>query len=135
MVIGTSVYGQGTHPWVSIPCHFSSLPSCLPPFSGRDGAAPLEPFPGNVLGEGGKLGARWEGGASLSAQEADILLLPRVYSSYFLINWECCSFAGDFQMFPLSSIVAMRAHTTWVWELLPAAGWGTGPCHEGKGSP
>lgn len=48
-------------------------------------------------------GAQWEGGASLGAQEANILLLPRVSGSYFLINWERCSFAGDFQMFPFSS--------------------------------
>lgn len=47
----------------------------------------------------------WGGGGDVqfSTQEADILLLPRVPGSCFLINWERRSFAGDFQMFPFSS--------------------------------
>lgn len=41
---------------------------------------------GYFLKKEGRQGAQWEGGALLSAQEADILLLPRVSGSYFLIN-------------------------------------------------
>lgn len=80
-------------PAISVCC----LPACHPFPGNFPGSA------GNFLGKEGKQGARWEGAASVGAQEADILLLPRVSGSYFLINWECCLFAGDFQMFPFSS--------------------------------
>lgn len=111
---GIPAYGRGACPWFSIPCHFCLLPSRLPSFPGKFPGMGLQecgsprrrsrsPIPGNFPGKEGRRGAWWEGGASLGTQEADILLLPRVSGSYFLINWECCSSAGDFQMFPFSS--------------------------------
>lgn len=100
---GIPVWGRG-----ACPCYFCLLPSHLSSFPGKFPGMGLwecrwSPIPGNFQGKEGRQGARWEGGASLGTQEADILLLPRVSDSYFLINWECRSFVGDFQMFPFSS--------------------------------
>lgn len=103
---GSPVWGWGAHTWISIPCLFYLLHSRPPCFPGKFpgmGQCSWSPIPGNILGKEGRRVARWEGGASLGAQEADILLLPRVSGSYFLINWERRSFAGDFQMFPFYS--------------------------------
>lgn len=55
------------------------LPALLPWEISRDGA----PGGGSLVV---RQGAQWKGGALLGTQEADILLLPRVFGSYFLIN-------------------------------------------------
>lgn len=114
----------------SLPFQFVAFPPALLPWEiSRDGA-PRAQQCWKLPEEGGQAGAWWEGGALHKKQISCCCPGSLAHISSLTESAACLQVTS--RCFH-SSLGAMRAHTTWVWGLLPTVGWGREPCHDGDG--